>query len=253
MRRAALLLLAASLAAADVQLPEASTATKVPEAAAVVSLDDQGGITVEKDGTTLSVSLDQLAHWLRPEGGETKSEKAVLVRADGRAPWLHVCRILETCAQVKMYRTGFGVKGAKGEEAWLAAHLRVNMSPPQRKPATTKLAVEIAVTKDETGVWGPTQTPINQPVEIAFRMGETEVTELEQVRRYIRDGYQTAIAMEGAVVVGEIRSDPRIPHATVVAVLNEFHRAGLRDVVLHAPEPAAPTERQATRLPYPSK
>ena len=104
MRRAALVAIASLALAGEgaLQLPEASAATKIPAGAAIVNLDAKGEITVEKDGKPVTVSLDHLAQWLRPEDEDTKSEKAVLVRADGRAPWRHVCRILETCAERKL-------------------------------------------------------------------------------------------------------------------------------------------------------
>lgn len=276
MRRAALLALA-SLAAAgepEVRLPGASAATKPVAGAAVVNLTADGLVVVEKEGRPESVSLDQLGLWLRERatkfddgrkangGGSAKpqgldlSEMPVLLRADERAPWGHVQMVLALCAEERVNQVGFGVKGAGGEEGRLPAELPVDREPSAPAPRShgpAKITVRIEVTREEIGVWGPTQTPVTKPAEITFRMGETDATDVEKVRRYIRDAYQTASAANPASIAGEIKASSKIPFGVVISVLNEYHRAGLPAVRFHVASAPAPEERRATRLPYPSR
>jgi len=238
MRRAALLAFACLAAAGDaeVRLPVASEATKPADGAALIHLNAEGLVVVDKDGKPAALSLDQLKGWLRE-----RKRPEVTVRADEKAPWLHVQRIVEICADA---RTGLGVKGAGGEEGWLEL-------PAGRADAgAAKVVVRIVVTKEEAAVWGPTQAAVALPVEITYRMADIEAKEIDAVRRYIRDAAQTAAASDDAVV-GEIRAGPKVPFAVVVAVLNEYHRAGLKDVRFEPAAPASPEERRAPRLSYP--
>ncbi|MCK6461250.1 MAG: biopolymer transporter ExbD [Planctomycetes bacterium] len=265
MRRAALLAIASLAAAAppEVRVPPASEAKPLPEGAAVVSLTADGLIVVEREGKPETVSIEKLGLWLadriaksaRKPGDAAKAEAAaamtVLLRADGKAPWLHVQRLLETCAEAGIRRTAFGVKGARGEEGQLGPP-----GAPSRawdETGGAKLAVRIAVTREETAVWGPAQTGVRVPAELTYRMGGIEAREIDAVRRYLRDAGQTA-AEGKSPIQAVIEPDAKVPWETVVAVLDEYHRAGRADVKLAFVEPAlAADERRAARLPYPSR
>ncbi len=238
MRRAALLACACLVAAGEpeVRLPAASGATKPAEGVAIVNLTADGLIVVDRDGKAESLSLDQLTLWLR-DGKRPE----VMIRADETAPWLHVQRLVESCAATRL---AFGVKGAGGEEGQLALP-----SEPADARAT-KLVVRIVVTKEEAAVWGPTQAAVTLPAEIGYRMADIEAKEIEAVRRFIRDAGETA-ATRGEQVTGEIRAGPKVPFGVVVAVLNEYHRAGIKDVRFEPAAPASHEERRAPRLFYP--
>ncbi len=238
MRRAALLALACLAGAGepDVRLPAASEARKPAEGAAIIRLTADGLVVVDRDGKLEPLSLDQVSRWLRDRKGVE-----VTLRADEKAPWLHVQRVIEICADA---RAGFGVKGAGGEEG------RLELPAGSADARAAKVVVRIVVTKEEPAVWGPTQAAVTLPAEITYRMADIEAKEIEAVRRYIRDAAQTAASSDDTVT-GEIRAQPKVPFGVVVAVLNEYHRAGLKDVRFEPPAPASPEERRASRLSYP--
>lgn len=268
--RLLLLLPFAALAAGEepaVRLPSASMAKKATaDGAAVVVLTGDGRILVDRDGRPGEVSLDQLAEWLRAEGerfdaaekakgrsGYTKkaegtrvSEMPVVLRADEQAPWAHVQWLFEACAGERIYRTEFGVKGAAGEEGRLAAHLPIDRGAPE--DSGPRIAVEIFAKKEELGVWGPTQTGVRKPVELAYRVGETETDGMDGVRRYIADAY-----VAGDTALGEIKTAANVPCGTVVELLNEYHRAGITNVGIGGATAASAKERRAPRLSYPAK
>jgi biopolymer transport protein ExbD len=261
MRTAALLVIAASLAAGDgpkVRVPTASEAQAPLEGAAILSLTADGLVLVRKDGKEESVSIEKLLSWLPDRiagsGKRPKSAKegatAVVIRADEKAPWLHVQRLLEACREAGVERTAFLVRGARGEEGRLGPA----EGPPRAFDEATgvRLAVRIAVTREEIAVWGPTQIPVKVPSEILFRMGGVEAREIEAVRRYLRDAGQTA-GEAGASIQATIEPDAKVPWGVVAGVLNEYHRAGLRDAAFKfVEEKATDEERRAGRLPYPS-
>jgi biopolymer transport protein ExbD len=265
MRRAALLAIASLVVAADpeVRVPAASEARSPLEGAAVVSLTADGLILVERDGKQETVSIEKLLPWLgdrieksgkKPKGpakqGEVSpTEMPVLIRADEKAPWLHVQRLLEACREAGIHRTAFLVRGARGEEG--------RLGPPEDpsrewdETSGTKLLVRIAVTKEEIAVWGPTQIPVRVPAEIVFRMGGTDAREIDAVRRYLRDAGQTA-GEAGSAIRAMIEPDAKVPWGVVAGVLNEYHRAGLTDARFKLVEQAiTEDERRAARLPYP--
>lgn len=263
MRRAALLAIASMAVAAEpeVRLPAASGARSPLEGALAVSLTADGLILVEKDGKPESQSIEKLALWLAdrakprkgPDGKVDDSgtaATAVLIRADGKAPYVHVQRLLETCAEAGIHRIAFGVKGARGEEGRLGPP-----DTPMKASDETlgaKLAVKIVVTREETAVWGPTQTGVRMPAEITYRMGGIEAREIDAVRRYLRDAGQTAAEGKSAIQA-TIEPDAKVPWEVVVLVLNEYHRAGMTGATLKHVEPAlTDDERRAARLPYPS-
>jgi len=271
MRRVALLAITALAAAAEpaVRLPAASEAKRPLEGAATIDLTADGLILVEQDGKPESVSIEKLGAWLsrrietfekRPKGSRKPAapgdagiptEMPVLIRADENAPWLHVQRLLEACREAGILHTAFGVKGARGEEG--------RLGPPEvpsrawDEAAGVKLAVAIAVTKEETAVWGPAQTGVRVPAELTYRMGGKEAREIDAVRRHIRDAGQTA-AEGGSPIKSVIEPDAKVPWGAVVAVLNEYHRAGLTDARFKFVDLSATAEeRRVTRLPYPSR
>jgi len=269
--RRALLLTIASLAVADgpeIRLPEASAARPPLKGAVAVDLSGDGLVLVPREGGPDAVTIEKLGAWLcsrieayekKPEGsvkladpGEAgaPTKMPVVIRADETAPWLHVQRILEMCRQAGIDRVAFGVKGARGEEG--------RLGPPEGAPRavdekhTAKLTVVIAVTKEETAVWGPAQTGIRAPAELTYRMGGIASTELDAVRRYLRDAGQTA-AEGHAAIVASIEPEAKVPWGAVMGVLNEYHRAGLTEArVAFLDQAATDDERRAPRLPYPS-
>jgi len=268
--RRALLLAIASLALADapeIRLPEATAARPPLEGATAIGISGDGLILVAQDGKTEPVSTENLARWLcariaafekkpkdsvKPAGpGEagTPTKMPVLVRADESAPWLHVQRVLEACREAGVTRVAFGVKGARGEEGRLGP---AEASHAWDEQGGAKLTVVIAVTREETAVWGSAQTRIRTPAELTYRMGGIESTRVDAVRRYLRDAGQTA-AEGRAVLKPSIEPEAKVPWGSVVSVLNEYHRAGLTDARIQ-PVEEAPTddERRAARLPYPS-
>ncbi len=263
MRRAALLAIASLAIGAEpeVRLPVAAGAERPLEGALAVSLTADGLILVERDGKPESLSLEKLGLWLadriaksaKKPGDAAKAEAAaamaVLLRADGKAPWLHVQRLLETCAEAGIRRIAFGVKGARGKEGRLGPP-----DAPSRawdETGGAKLAVRIVVTREETAVWGPTQTGIRTPAELVYRMGGVEARDIDAVRRYLRDAGQTA-AEGGSPIKATIEPDAKVPWDVAVAVLHEYHRAGMTDARFKFVElPATAEERRATRLPYP--
>lgn len=252
MRWVALIALACVAAAGelDVQLPAASAARRPAEGAFSVSLTAEGLVLVDKEGRPERLSLDQLAVRLRERraAAPKPADMPVAIRADEKAPYLQVQRLVEICAEEKLRRIELGVKGPGGEEGWLAAHL-----PGDEKALgdIAKVTVRIAVTRDQPAVYGPAQTAIALPTELSYRIGEGEAKDMDAVRRYIRDAGQTA-AQNGDVIAGTIAPATRIPWGAVVEVLNEFRRAGIEEIRFARIEPAAtPEERRATRLSYP--
>jgi biopolymer transport protein ExbD len=250
-----LFLLASVAAGADVALPEASAAGPAPKGAVTVNLSDDGLISVESDGKPHVLSLGKLRAWLREKQTKLPAEKkgtglSVVLRADTNAPWGHVQLILATCAAEGVRHVGFGVKGAEGEDGFLPA------DPPKeaetesgRTPVTIVVGVEAK--REEIAVWGPQQTPILRPKDLVFRTGETETTDVADVRRYLRDAYQTAAAARPASIRGEVKAGAKIPFGVVVSVLNEYHRAGIP--VGFASVPVPEEEDDTQRLPYPSR
>lgn len=257
MRRAALLALS-SLALSgepEVRLPAASEARKPVEGATAVNLTADGLILVERDGKTVRVSLEQLALWLRERKAASAKppEMPVVIRADEKAPWLHVQRLVEACAGERIRRIEIGVKGAAGEEGRLLTPLSADAPAPEPRGGVAKVLVRIAVTKEEPAVWGPTQTAVGLPAEITYRIGEIESKEFAVVRRFIRDAGQTA-AESGDTIKGDIAPAAKVPWGVVVEALNEFRRAGIADVKFARADPSStPEERRAPRLPYPAK
>ncbi|HEX5137700.1 MAG TPA: biopolymer transporter ExbD [Planctomycetota bacterium] len=269
MRRALLLAIAACAAAdtPEIRLPEASAARPPLEGAAAVALTADGLILVEQDGKPESVSVEKLGVWLcarieafekKPKGSVqpagpgqtgTATKMPALVRADENAPWLHVQRVLEACREAGIARIAFGVKGARGEEGRLGPE---EPSPAWDEQGGAKLTVVIAVTREDTAVWGPAQTGIRTPAELTYRMGGIASTRIDAVRRYLRDAGQTA-AEGGSVIRPSIEPEAKVPWGAVVSVLNEYHRAGLTDArIRFLEQPATDDERRASRLAYPS-
>jgi biopolymer transport protein ExbD len=244
------LLLAALAAAGEpaVRLPQASEAAKAPpDGAVAVHLGPEGEILVDRDGTTGSVSLDQLATWLR-----ARAEKPVVLRADENAPWRHVQWLMAACAEAKIRRVEFGVKGAAGEEGRMAVQLPAEKGS---KPGSLEIrvAISIFVKKEEPDVWGPAQGAILRPVQLGYRLGDLDADEIEAARRYIRDACQAASGTK-MEIVGEIQAAARVPHGSVVTLLNEYRRAGLLRVDFAvAARAATAEERVAARLAYPSR
>lgn len=249
-------------------MPEASEAKPPLEGAETVTLTADGMILVDRDGKAESLSVEKLIPWLcdrvakfekKPEGSVkpaerpgamgTPTEMPIVIRADGNAPWLHVQRLLEACRQAGISRTAFGVKGSMGSEGRLGPA----GAQPLDAPGGIKLAVRIAVTKEQLAVWGPTQVAVKSPSEIMFRMGGIEAREIDAVRRFLRDAGQTA-AEGGNAIRATVEPDAKVPWSVAVSVLNEYHRAGLPDAGFTFVD-AVPTadERRAARLPYPSK
>lgn len=226
----------------EIRLPSASEAGKPAEGAAVVNLTSDGLVLMDKEGKPERLSLDLLAERLR-----ARKAKVVAIRADERAPWLQVQRLLEICAEVE--RVEFGVKGAGGEEGWIPAR------PPAGAPKgdAAKVTVRMLVTREEPGIYGPTQTAIGVPTEVTYRIGEVEAKDIAPVRRFIRDAGQTA-AQGGDPIEGTIAPATRIPWGKVAELLNEFRRAGIPHIRLAHADPAlTPEERRLNRLPYPAK
>lgn len=255
MRRAALLALVSFAAAGepDVRLPSASEAKKRVEGTTAVNLTADGLIVVLRDGKAEPVSLDQLALWLRERKAASPkpSEMPVLIRADEKAPCLHVQRLVDVCAGEGLCRVELGVKGALGEEGRLLTPLPAGTLAPEPRGGVAKVLVRITVTKEEPAVWGPTQTAVGLPTEVAYRIGDVESKEFAAVRRFIRDAGQTA-AEQGDTIKGGIAPAAKIPWGVVVEVLNEYKRAGIADVTFTRAETGAtPEERRAPRLPYP--
>jgi biopolymer transport protein ExbD len=256
--RWAVLLALAPLALAgepEVRLPAASEAKRPVAGAMAVNLTADGLILVDRDGKSERVSLEQLALSLREKKGAAANprEMPVVIRADEKAPWLHVQRLVEACAAERLYRIELGVKGAGGEEGRLLTPLPVDAPKAEPRGGVAKVVVRIAVTKEEPAVWGPTQTAVGLPTEITYRIGEIETKEFAAVRRFIRDAGQTA-AQNGDTIQGDIAPEAKIPWGIVVEVLNEFRRVGIPDVKFaRADPPSTPEERRAPRLPYPAK
>ncbi len=256
MRRAALLLPLASLVAAndpEISLPAASEATKPVTGATAVDLTADGQILVERDGKAVRVSLEQLALWLRERKANSAkpAEMRVVIRADGKAPFLHVQRIVEACAQERIRAIEIGVKGTLGDEGRLLTPLPVDAGAAEPRGGAAKVLIRISVAREEPAVWGPTQTAVALPTEVSYRVGEIETKEFGAVRRFIRDAGQTA-AEHGDTIEGTLAPAARIPWGIVVEVMNEFRRAGIPDVAFARAEVAAtPEELRAPRLLYP--
>jgi len=262
-----LLLGAAALSTADepeIRLPKAAQAHSAPAAgAAVVHLTRDGEIRVDRDGRLESVSLDQLAGWLRGRresfegaagekgGSSAASGLTVVLRADRDAPWQHVQWILGACAHEHLAHIELAAEAPGGKEGTLRVDPRADLGRVPKE--LVRISVAILVKNEVLATWGPTQAKILKPTEIVYKMLDREAPEIEAVRRFIRDAHQAASAIAGVRIVGEIDAEARIAYADVIAVLDEFHHAGLTDVRFRGVALPPEAQRREPKLSYPGK
>jgi biopolymer transport protein ExbD len=122
-----------------------------------------------------------------------------------------------------------------------------------------ELRIDIAVLprafrEVERGPAGHRRT-LRVPTEVTYRFvsrGE-RADSLDQVLRWIREAQRQATIGPTAdlPVVGEIRAERTVPHMHVVAVLNKFAEAGVKQVNFFGAQLPGQAERRALFLPYP--
>jgi biopolymer transport protein ExbD len=188
------------------------------------------------------------------EGGASKLY--VLLRADKETPWQHVRWLMTILSEHKLYKLQIAVSrvadrsytkeeaarlGAEwvdrppSEKARLEAELDAFLSKvdwvPVREPSNDiKAGVHIVARKEVAAKWGPDGVPVSKPTAFRYRLSDRTVDKLEHVGQWIWKAKQAVQGLADCKVIGEIRAGHKVPLKQVVAVLNEFHALGVKQI-----------------------
>jgi hypothetical protein len=193
------------------------------------------------------VTLDGLATHLRREAeafhrreaaaGRNGYDKGVSrlrvdLQVDRETPWLHVQWVMTVCAEERMPRLAFAAR-ANDAAYLLDASLPTDL-PLERDPPVVSVSVRVS----------------HAPAGVRYRIGEQETGSLASLVRLLVDA-QTAAALRGAALQGEIRAARDIPFARVAELVAEFRRAGIEHVHFFGAPVPDPETRRAKGLPRP--
>lgn len=130
------------------------------------------------------------------------------------------------------------------------------IQPIEQDPTTEiMVSVHIVARSEKPDEFGPPKyrQRITRPTEFRYKFGDRgETKDLKQVERWIAEAKKAAEGTENAKVKGEIKAGHKVPHKYVVAVLNKFSEAGLKQVDFYGTQ--IPTEKLKRKpyLPYPT-
>ena len=122
-------------------------------------------------------------------------------------------------------------------------------APPQPPKETFEIAVRILGRKEKPREWRGRRVPA--PTEVRYRFADGRSTDdIWTVGAHIRRMRREAVAAD-AKAVGRIHASARIPQKHVIAMLNQFADAGVKDVELQGTKFPSKRALLANGLPYP--
>jgi biopolymer transport protein ExbD len=130
------------------------------------------------------------------------------------------------------------------------------ISPIEQDPLNEIMVkVHIVARAEKPGTFGPPEATqqVTKPTVFKFKIGDTETDDITEVADYIDQAYKTAEGSENTVVKGEIKAGHKVPHKFVVAILNQFAKAGLEKVDFYGTAIPKKDLRTKRYLPYPKK
>lgn len=166
-------------------------------------------------------------------GGVKASRLRVDLFADRNVPWQHVQWILTVCAELRMPRVAFAVRGSEERAFGLDATLPTDLGLLQEPKARVGVYVRPG-----------------KPVRYAF--GEEESEELASVARYLAAARKAA-EQAGAPVRGELKAGAGTAFHEVSKLLAEFRQAGYEHVDFYGTAIPGDDLRRATKLPAPEQ
>jgi biopolymer transport protein ExbD len=208
-----------------------------------VTLDELGPILCNrKEIYNLKMRVKGKDGMEKLPGGGLASKLYVLLRADEDTPWQHVQWLMCILAESHLYKLQFAVRRAadtkaEPENTRLAAKMEAFLPRddgilpiPGEPPQEIRLAVHIVARKEVPAKWGPDDVPVSKPTAFKYRVGDRTFVTLEPVRKWIGAAKKAAQPAPNAKVVGEILAGHKVPLEQVVAMLNEFHAQGVKQV-----------------------
>jgi biopolymer transport protein ExbD len=215
-----------------------------------VRLAEGGRVLIQPEalgGEWAQVSLDGLAGYLqtRAEAYDARMRKHgkrgyenhgsrlnVVIHGDKQTPWRHIQWVMLVCAEKRMPRLQF--RNAAEQVVDAALPIDLGIRPPGEEPA-----VEIRVAVQMLP--GP-----------IYRFGHSQETrDLAVVGKWIAYAKKAA-AGEKAELMGEIKAGATVKHRHVVALLDEFHKRGIKEVQFYGTALPDGKIREALKLPDPA-
>lgn len=117
-------------------------------------------------------------------------------------------------------------------EAFLPEERGIHITD-QRPPEIFWIKLHLVGRDERQREWGPPdhRQTVTMPTRVTYRFEDGRQTEdIEEVGRYIAQIKRAAASLERAIVRGEIKARPKVPHKYIVAVMNQFADRGVPDV-----------------------
>jgi hypothetical protein len=178
--------------------------------------------------------------------GVKASRLRVVLQFDRDAPWIHVQWILLVCAEQRMPKIAFAVRGSDDREFWLDATLPTDRGIGQRKPQVIKVSILIRTRLPSEADWRKKRA--DMPAVVRYRFGDQETEELASVARWLSEARKATTQAE-VPVHGEIRATGSIPYHHVAKLLAEFRTSGYAQVDFFGTQIPDENVRTATELP----
>jgi biopolymer transport protein ExbD len=201
-------------------------------------------------------------------GGGQASRLFVLLRADGDAVWQHVQWFMTILAENRIYKLQFATRPADAPaggrprlHSKLTAHVPVDMAIEPIEDQVYQeiyVSVHIVARKEKQAKWGPAgrQANVSMPTSFRYRFGEKESSDVRTVSHFVVAAQEAMANMdddEEFTIKGQIKCGHKVPFKYVVAVLDRFHRAKLKNVDFFGMVIPSAAVRTAASLPYPKR
>ena len=204
--------------------------------------------------TWTDVNLNQLGEHL----GRAGKDRWVVLLVDKDTPWVHIQWMMMICAEQRMPKLAFQVKGFR-LDASLLVDPGVGMGPAEaeepdkRVPPVNRardIAVKIlALPGDEVeAAWGVAarRQRVMMPTTVRYKFAGRESDELASVARWMTGAMKAAPDAHGV-----IQAMAKTRFGTVAKLLAEFRHAGFKRVDFFGTRIPSRAERTAITLPYP--